>query len=309
MTILVTGAAGFLGVHLCEGLLKRGETVLGLDNLSTGQERNRDFLLEYPGFSFLHADVTQPIETTVDRIFHLACPASPPHYQRDPISTTKTAVFGTLNVLELAERTGARVVIASTSEVYGDPLRSPQVETDWGNVNPIGIRACYDEGKRIGETLAFDFFRTRSVDVRVARIFNTYGPRMDPKDGRVVSNFIVASLQNEPLTIYGDGSQTRSFCYVADLIRGLYALMAVPENPGQPVNIGNPEELTVRDAADLIRRLVDSTSEVTHSPLPSDDPTRRCPDISAAKRLLNWSPEWSFEAGLKATIPYFASLQ
>lgn len=305
--ILVTGGGGFLGSHLCERLLAQGHEVLCLDNFFTGNKCNIVHLLENPLFELIRHDVTFPIYLEVDRIFNLACPASPIHYQRDPVQTTKTSVMGAINMLELAKRLKIRILQASTSEVYGDPTVHPQQEDYWGNVNPVGPRACYDEGKRCAETLFYDYHRQVALDIRVARIFNTYGPRMSPNDGRVVSNFIVQALHNEDITLYGDGSQTRSFCYVDDLIRGLLTLMET-EKLHMPVNLGNPHEISVRELAEWIIELTGSHSKISYLPLPQDDPTQRCPDISQAKEKLGWKPEMALEDGLRKTIAYFNTL-
>ncbi len=304
MRILVTGGAGFLGSHLCESLLADGHEVIALDNLYTGEKRNISHLLSNRDFEFMRHDVTIPLYIEVDGIFNLACPASPVHYQSDPVQTLKTSVHGAINMLGLAKRTGARILQASTSEVYGDPNISPQTESYWGNVNPIGIRACYDEGKRAAETLFMDYHRQHKTDIRVARIFNTFGPRMSPGDGRVVSNFIVQALQNKQITIYGDGLQTRSFCYVDDLIRGLKTLF-FHEGVTGPINLGNPSPITMRHLAEEIVREAGSTSNTVFMPLPSDDPLQREPDISLARDILGWSPEIDRLTGLKKTIEYF----
>lgn len=306
MRILVTGGAGFLGSHLCERLLREGHDVVCLDNLFTGSKDNIRHLLNHERFEFVRHDVVDPFKAEVDRIYNLACPASPVHYQFNPIKTVKTSVMGAINCLGLAKRLrNARVLQASTSEVYGDPEVHPQPESYRGNVNPIGIRACYDEGKRCAETLFFDYHRENKVDIRVMRIFNTYGPRMMPNDGRVVSNFIVQALQGEELTLYGDGTQTRSFCYVDDLIEGMIRLMEQTETIG-PINIGNPNEFTIRELAELVLRLTGSKSKLTFRPLPQDDPTQRQPDITLARRHLDgWEPTVPLEAGLRATIDYF----
>ncbi len=305
--ILVTGGAGFLGSHLCERLLNQGNEVICLDNFFTGSKSNVAELLKNPNFEIMRHDVTQPVFAEVDQIFNLACPASPPHYQYDPIHTAKTSFLGALNLLGLAKRTGARIFQASTSEVYGDPQVHPQPESYRGSVNPIGIRACYDEGKRIAETLFFEYHRLHKVDIRVVRIFNTYGPRMNPNDGRVVSNFIVQALRGEDLTVYGDGTQTRSFCYVDDLIDG-FLLMMEKENFTGPVNLGNPGEFTMLELAELVKKLTGSKSKIVHAPLPGDDPTKRRPVIDLAKEKLNWSPKVPLEEGLKKTIEYFKSI-
>lgn len=304
--MLVAGGAGFVGSHLCERLLEGGAEVVCVDDLSTGSRANLAHLIGRPGFSFLERDVAAPGPLPwVDRIFNLACPAAPARYQADPVRTWKASVLGTLHLAEHALACGARLVQASTSEVYGDPLRHPQREEDWGHVNPIGPRACYDEGKRAAETLCFDLARTRGLDVRVARIFNTYGPRMARDDGRVVSNFVVQALEGRPLTIHGDGSQTRSFCYVDDLVEGLVALMAHEGPVPGPVNLGNPEERTVRELAELVLRLTGSAAGIRFGPLPADDPRRRRPDVGRANALLGWAPRVPLEAGLERTIDHF----
>jgi UDP-glucuronate decarboxylase len=303
--ILVTGGSGFLGSHLCERLLKDGHEVVCLDNFFTGSRVNVEHLLDNHRFELMRHDVTDPLTLEVDEVFHLACPASPIHYQRNPVRTIRTAVEGTLNMLDLARDVHARVLIASTSEVYGDPVEHPQRESYWGNVNPIGPRACYDEGKRCAEALAVSYARQHAVEVRIARIFNTYGPRMHENDGRVVSNFAVQALRGQPLTVYGEGQQTRSFCYATDLIEGFIRLMASPHGV-DPVNLGNPRESTVLELAELTRRLAKSNSEIVRAPLPKDDPTRRKPDISRAQQLLdNWAPRVSLEEGIAATIDDF----
>lgn len=304
-TNLVTGGAGFLGSHLCEALLNRGEEVMCLDNFFTGRRENIAHLLGHPRFELIRHDVTEPILIETDRIFNLACPASPVHYQHNPVKTIKTSVMGALNMLGLAKRVRARILQASTSEVYGDPAVHPQVESYWGNVNPIGPRSCYDEGKRVAETLFFDYHHQNKVDIRVIRIFNTYGPRMQVNDGRVVSNFVVQALRGEPITLYGDGEQTRSFCYFEDLIRGMMAMMDSEGFHG-PVNLGNPDEFTIRELAEAVIRLTGSSSELVFKPLPENDPTRRKPDISLAREKLGWSPSTRLEEGLKPTIEYFA---
>jgi UDP-glucuronate decarboxylase len=302
--ILVSGGAGFLGSHLCEKLLGLGHEVVCLDNFFTSARRNVEHLLDDRRFELLRHDVIEPIVVEVDEIYHLACPASPVHYQRNPVRTIRTAVQGTLNMLELAREVHARILIASTSEVYGDPKEHPQRETYWGNVNPIGPRACYDEGKRCAESLAVSYARYYGVATRIVRIFNTYGPRMHENDGRVVSNFVLQALRGEPITIYGQGQQTRSFCYVSDLLEGFVRLLATAEDPG-PVNIGNPSERTIKDLAQLTIALTGSKSELRFEALPVDDPTRRCPDISRAKQLLGWEPQVAIEDGLRQTISYF----
>jgi UDP-glucuronate decarboxylase len=302
--ILVTGGAGFLGSHLCQRLLADGHEVVCLDNLFTGQKANIAPLLPNPNFEFVRHDVIDPFKYEVDQIYNLACPASPPHYQYNPIKTIKTSVMGSINCLGLAKRVKARVFQASTSEVYGDPEVHPQPESYWGHVNPIGRRSCYDEGKRCAETLFFDYHRENKVDIRVIRIFNTYGPRMHPNDGRVVSNFIVQALQGQDLTLYGDGSQTRSFCYVDDLIEGFVRFMAQTETVG-PMNLGNPGEFTMRELAEKIVGLVGGKSRIVHKPLPADDPKQRQPDISLARQVLKWEPKVPLDEGLKRTIEYF----
>ena len=304
MKYLITGAAGFLGSHLTDALLAQGHEVSGLDNLLSGRTKNLEAAQANDRFSFVQHDVIEPISGQYDRIFHLAAPASPPLYQKDPIATAKTCFLGTLNVLELAKSTGARVTMTSTSEVYGDPTQHPQSEAYLGNVNPVGPRACYDEGKRVAETLAFDFRRMFGVDVRAARLFNTYGPRMDPEDGRVVSNFIMQALTGKDITLYGDGSQTRSFCYYTDMIRGLIALMEA-DAVDAPVNLGNPTEIDMRQIAGIVLDIVGSGSKMVHRPLPEDDPTRRQPDIRRAWDLLGWAPEVSVEDGVAETVAYF----
>jgi UDP-glucuronate decarboxylase len=304
MRILVTGGAGFIGSHLCERLLAEGHEVICLDNFFTGRRRNVEGLLGQAGFEIIRHDVIEPILLEIDRIFHLACPASPVHYQYNPVKTVKTNVMGTINMLGLAKRVRARLLHASTSEVYGDPEVHPQPETYWGNVNPIGPRSCYDEGKRVAETLCFDYHRQNDVDIRVVRIFNTYGPRMLADDGRVVSNFVVSALRGEDITVYGEGSQTRSFCYVDDLVSGLVAMMAQDSEVG-PVNLGNPEEFTILQLAQLVIELTGSSSRIVYAELPQDDPRRRRPDISKARSLLDWSPGIPARDGLLRTIAYF----
>jgi len=306
--VLVTGGAGFLGSHLCEALLAQDCDVLCVDNLFTGGKRNIARLLNHPYFEFLRHDITIPLIVEVDEIYNLACPASPVHYQFDPVQTTKTCVHGAINMLGLAKRTKARILQASTSEVYGDPEVHPQTEEYWGRVNTIGPRSCYDEGKRCAETLFFDYYRQHRVEIKVARIFNTYGPRMHPNDGRVVSNFIVQALQGKDITVYGRGDQTRSFCYVDDLIQGLLALMhTAPEVTG-PINIGNPNEFTIRQLAERVIELTGSASKLIFAPLPQDDPRQRQPDISKAKSVLGWQPSIMLDAGLRKTIDYFQAL-
>lgn len=306
--ILVTGGAGFLGSHLCERLLDEGADVLCVDNLYSGTKDNISHLLTNPHFEFQRHDVTFPIYLEIDEIYNLACPASPVHYQRDPVQTTKTSVHGSINMLGLAKRTGARIFQASTSEVYGDPEVHPQSEDYWGRVNPIGVRSCYDEGKRCAETLFFDYNRQHGLEIKVARIFNTYGPRMHPNDGRVVSNFIVQALQGKDITIYGDGLQTRSFCYVDDLIEGIVRLMASPVDLTGPINLGNPSEFTIRELAEAVLELVGGASQLIYRPLPHDDPKQRQPDISLARSDLDWVPEIPLKEGLKNTIAYFRDL-
>ena len=303
--ILVTGGAGFLGSHLCERLLADGAHVTCLDNLFTGSKRNILHLMREPFFEFVQQDVTNPVYIQADEIYNLACPASPIHYQFDPVHTTKTSVMGAINLLGLARRTRARVLQASTSEVYGDPQVHPQPESYWGHVNPRGLRSCYDEGKRCAETLFFDYHRQHGISIKISRIFNTYGPRMHPGDGRVVSNFIVQALRGEPITIFGDGQQTRSFCYVTDLIDGLVKLMRTPESFTGPVNLGNPVELTIKELATRIIELTNSSSDLVFEPLPADDPRQRQPDISLAKFELDWRPRIQLEEGLKDTIAHF----
>jgi UDP-glucuronate decarboxylase len=307
--VLVTGGAGFLGSHLCERLLDSSDEVICMDNCYTGRKKNIYNLLENPRFEFIRHDITFPLYVEVDQIYNLACPASPIHYQHDPVQTTKTCVHGSINMLGLAKRTGARIFQASTSEVYGDPSVHPQTEGYWGNVNPVGKRSCYDEGKRCAETLFFDYFRQHNVDIRVARIFNTYGPRMLPNDGRVVSSFIVQALSNKPVTIFGDGSQSRSFCYVDDTIDAFIRFMNSSEKKlSGPMNIGNPHELTIKQIAVKIIEKTGSKSIIEYKTLPEDDPKRRQPDISLAREKLGWEPGTDFETGLDATISYFKSL-
>lgn len=307
--VLVTGGAGFLGSHLCERLLRDGCDVLCLDNFYSGTKDNVVHLLNNAHFEILRHDITFPLYVEVDEIYNLACPASPIHYQRDPVQTAKTSVHGAINMLGLAKRTKARILQASTSEVYGDPEIHPQPETYWGHVNPIGIRSCYDEGKRCAETLFFDYERQHGLEIKVLRIFNTYGPRMHPNDGRVVSNFIVQALCGEDITIYGDGSQTRSFCYVDDLIEGFVRMMASPCEVTGPINMGNPNEFTIRQLAEMVLRLVGGKSRLIFKPLPQDDPRQRKPDITLAKATLDWEPLIKLEAGLEPTISYFRALK
>jgi len=303
--ILVTGGAGFLGSHLCKKLLENGNQVICADNFYTSSRNNIVPLLQNPNFELLRHDVTFPLYVEVDQIYNLACPASPVHYQKDPVQTTKTSVHGAINMLGLAKRTGARILQASTSEVYGDPTEQPQSESYWGNVNPIGIRSCYDEGKRCAETLFFDFHRQHGLEIKVARIFNTYGPNMQPNDGRVISNFIVQALQNRDITVYGSGSQTRSFCYVDDLIDGLVKLMESDAEITGPINLGNPTERTIKQIAEEVILLTNSQSKIVNLDLPQDDPKQRKPDISHANQLLDWEPRVSLEVGLVSTINYF----
>src|SRR3984885_1999668 len=305
---LVTGGAGFLGSHLCERLLREGASVICVDNYFTGTRRNIDSMLDHHRFELVRHDVTFPLYLEADQIYNLACPASPVHYQHDPVQTTKTSVLGAINMLGLAKRLKAKILQSSTSEVYGDPLMHPQPEAYRGNVNPIGPRACYDEGKRCAETLFFDYYRQHNLRIRVVRIFNTYGPRMHPNDGRVVSNFIVQALKGEPITLYGDGKQTRAFCYVDDLIEGFVRLMAAPDSVTGPINLGNPVETTVGELAAKIVTLTGSRSRITYMPLPIDDPVQRCPDISQASALLNWKPRTQLRFGLQRTIAYFDRL-
>jgi UDP-glucuronate decarboxylase len=306
--VLVTGGAGFLGSHLCERLLNDGHDVICVDNYFTGSKRNIVHLLDNPRFEILRHDVTFPLYIEVDEIYNLACPASPIHYQHNPVQTIKTSVHGAINMLGLAKRVKAKIFQASTSEVYGDPEIHPQPESYWGNVNPIGIRSCYDESKRCAETLFFDYRRQHNLCIKVARIFNTYGPRMHPNDGRVVSNFIVQALQNKPITIFGDGSQTRSFCYVDDLIEAFIRFMATEDDFVGPVNTGNPGEFTIKELAEEIVRLTGSSSKLIYEPLPQDDPTQRKPDITLAREKLGWNPEIKLEEGLIQTIAYFENL-
>ncbi|MPZ40959.1 MAG: NAD-dependent epimerase/dehydratase family protein [Rhizobiales bacterium] len=306
--VLVTGGAGFLGSHLCTRLVREKYDVLCVDNFYTGTKRNIAGLLDAANFELMRHDVTFSLYVEVDQIYNLACPASPVHYQFDPVQTTKTSVHGAINMLGLAKRVKARILQASTSEVYGDPVVHPQKEDYWGHVNPVGLRSCYDEGKRCAETLMFDYYRQHALEIKVARIFNTYGPNMHPNDGRVISNFIVQALKGEPITLYGDGSQTRSFCYVDDLIDGLIRLMLSPADFIGPVNLGNPGEYTIRQLAEEVLRLTGSRSKLTFKPLPSDDPVRRCPDITLAQSQLNWKPTVPLEDGLKETIAYFRVL-
>ncbi len=306
--ILVTGGAGFLGSHLCERLLAEGNDVLCVDNYFTGRKENIAHLLGNPHFEAMRHDVTFPLYVEVDQIYNLACPASPVHYQFDPVQTTKTSVIGAINMLGLAKRIGARILQASTSEVYGDPTVHPQTEDYRGNVNPLGPRACYDEGKRCAETLFFDYHRQHRTPIKVVRIFNTYGPRMHPNDGRVVSNFIVQALRNEDITLYGDGSQTRAFCFVDDLIEGFIRLMATGPDITGPINIGNPHEIPVRELAERVIRITGSSSRIVHRPLPQDDPLQRCPDIALARKVLGWQPTVELDTGLRRTAAYFTQM-
>jgi UDP-glucuronate decarboxylase len=306
--ILITGGAGFLGSHLCERLLDQGNQIICLDNFSTGRHENINHLLNRSSFTLITHDITKPINLKVDEIYNLACPASPPKYQFDPIGTIKTSVIGAINMLELAQINNAKILQASTSEIYGDPEVHPQPESYWGKVNPIGIRSCYDEGKRGAETLFFDFHRQQGVRIKVARIFNTYGPKMHPSDGRVISNILMQALTHKPITIYGDGTQTRSFCYVDDLLDGLILLMNTPDNVTGPINLGNPNEFSILELAEIVLNLCSSSSELKFVPLPSDDPKQRQPDISKARLLLGWTPKIPLEIGLKKSIDYYKSL-
>jgi UDP-glucuronate decarboxylase len=306
--VLVTGGAGFLGSHLCERLVAEGHEVLCVDNYFTGRRANVAHLLDRPNFELMRHDVTFPLYVEVDEIYNLACPASPVHYQFDPVQTTKTSVHGAINMLGLAKRVRAKMFQASTSEIYGDPRQHPQTEDYWGNVNPIGPRSCYDEGKRCAETLCFDYHRQHRLRIKVVRIFNTYGPRMHPNDGRVVSNFIVQALKGEPITVYGDGSQTRAFCYVDDLIEGFLRMMASPDEVTGPVNLGNPGEFTIRELAETVLAITGSASRIEHRPLPENDPMQRRPDISRARALLDWQPSIPLKEGLERTIAYFDDL-
>jgi UDP-glucuronate decarboxylase len=306
--ILVTGGAGFIGSHLCRRLIDQGHEVLCVDNFFTGARDNLVDLLNHPSFELMRHDVTVPLFVEVDQIYNLACPASPVHYQFDPVQTTKTSVHGAINMLGLAKRVKARILQASTSEVYGDPVEHPQTEEYWGNVNPIGFRSCYDEGKRCAETLFFDYWRQHQVAIKVARIFNTYGPNMHPSDGRVVSNFVMQALLGRPITLFGDGQQTRSFCYVDDLVDGLMRLMNSPGEVTGPINLGNPAEFTIRELAELVLEMTGSKSEIVFKPLPQDDPRQRRPDISKAKSVLDWEPKVALRQGLERAIPYFESV-
>jgi len=306
--VLITGGAGFLGSHLCERLVSKGYEVLCVDNCFTGTKQNISHLLNKPNFEFIRHDITFPLYIEADEIYNLACPASPMHYQFDPVQTTKTSVHGAINMLGLAKRVKAKILQASTSEVYGDPDVHPQPETYWGRVNPIGPRSCYDEGKRCAETLFFDYYRQHNLKIKVARLFNTYGPRMHPNDGRVVSNFIVQALKNKDITVFGDGTQTRSFCYVDDLIEGLILLMNSPDSFTGPVNMGNPDEFTILELAEKIIKTTNSKSKITFKPLPQDDPIQRKPDISLAGKKLKWQPTVKLDEGLKKTIKYFETI-
>jgi UDP-glucuronate decarboxylase len=308
MKILLTGAAGFLGSHLSKKLIDNGHEVIGLDDLSTGSIKNIETLIDNPKFTFEELDVRIPFKVKVDAILNFACPASPVNYQKDPVRTIETNFLGMINLLHLANETGARIIQASTSEVYGDPTLSPQKESYWGNVNPIGIRSCYDEGKRAAETLCFDYRRQHNLDTRVIRIFNTYGPNMAIGDGRVVSNFIVQALRNEPINIYGDGKQTRSFCYVSDLVEGIYKFLQLDKNPDTPINLGNPNEFTMLELAKVVIKITNSKSELVFNPLPMDDPKQRCPDITLAKSILKWEPTVQLNEGIEKTAAYFKQI-
>ena len=308
MKILLTGAAGFLGSHISKKLIDNNHEVIGLDDLSTGSIKNIEQLINHPKYSFVEHDVRIPYQAKVDAILNFACPASPVNYQKDPVRTIETNFLGMINLLHLANETGARIIQASTSEIYGDPVQSPQKESYWGNVNPIGIRSCYDEGKRAAETLCFDYKRQYNLDTRVIRIFNTYGPNMAIGDGRVVSNFIVQALRNEPINIYGDGKQTRSFCYVSDLVEGIYKLLQLDQNPETPINLGNPNEFTILELAKVVIEITNSKSEIVNNPLPLDDPKQRCPDISLAKSTLNWKPTIELREGIEKTAAYFKQI-
>jgi UDP-glucuronate decarboxylase len=308
MKILLTGVAGFLGSHISKKLIDNNHEVIGLDDLSTGSIKNIEQLLNHPKYSFIEHDVRIPYQAKVDAILNFACPASPVNYQKDPVRTIETNFLGMINMLHLANETGARIIQASTSEIYGDPTQSPQKESYWGNVNPIGIRSCYDEGKRAAETLCFDYRRQYDLDTRVIRIFNTYGPNMAIGDGRVVSNFIVQALRNEPINIYGDGKQTRSFCYVSDLVEGIYKLLQLDKNPETPINLGNPNEFTILELAKVVIEITNSKSEIVNNPLPLDDPKQRCPDISLAKSTLNWKPKIELREGIEKTAAYFKQI-
>jgi UDP-glucuronate decarboxylase len=309
MKILLTGAAGFLGSHISKKLIDSNHEVIGLDDLSTGSVKNIEQLINHPKYSFIEHDVRIPYQAKVDAILNFACPASPVNYQKDPVRTIETNFLGMINLLHLANETGARIIQASTSEIYGDPTQSPQKESYWGNVNPIGIRSCYDEGKRAAETLCFDYRRQYNLDTRVIRIFNTYGPNMAIGDGRVVSNFIVQALKNEPINIYGDGKQTRSFCYVSDLVEGIYKLLELDKNPDTPLNLGNPNEFTILELAKVVIEITKSNSKIVNNPLPLDDPKQRCPDISLAKSTLNWKPTIELREGIEKTFEYFKQIK
>ena len=308
MKVLLTGAAGFLGSHLSMKLIEQKHEVIAIDDLSTGSIKNIKHLVNDPNYSFIEHDVRIPYQVKVDAILNFACPASPVNYQKDPVRTIETNFLGMINMLHLANQTGARIIQASTSEIYGDPTQSPQKESYWGNVNPIGIRSCYDEGKRAAETLCFDYKRQHNLDTRVIRIFNTYGPNMAIGDGRVVSNFIVQALRNESINIYGDGKQTRSFCYVSDLVEGIYKLLQLDQNPETPINLGNPNEFTILELAKVIIEITNSKSEIVNNPLPLDDPKQRCPDISLAKSTLNWEPTIELREGIEKTAAYFKQI-
>lgn len=308
MKILLTGAAGFLGSHISKKLIDNDHEVIGLDDLSTGSIKNIEQLINHPKYSFIEHDVRIPYQAKVDAILNFACPASPVNYQKDPVRTIETNFLGMINLLHLANETGAKIIQASTSEIYGDPAQSPQKESYWGNVNPIGIRSCYDEGKRAAETLCFDYKRQHNLDTRVIRIFNTYGPNMAIGDGRVVSNFIVQALRNESINIYGDGKQTRSFCYVSDLVEGIYKLLQLDKNPETPINLGNPNEFTILELAKVVIEITNSKSEIVNNPLPLDDPKQRCPDISLAKSILNWKPTIELREGIEKTAAYFKQI-
>jgi UDP-glucuronate decarboxylase len=305
---LLTGAAGFLGSHISKKLIDNNHEVIGLDDLSTGSIKNIEQLMNHPKYSFIEHDVRIPYQAKVDAILNFACPASPVNYQKNPVRTIETNFLGMINMLHLANETGARIIQASTSEIYGDPTQSPQKESYWGNVNPIGIRSCYDEGKRAAETLCFDYRRQHNLDTRVIRIFNTYGPNMAIGDGRVVSNFIVQALRNEPINIYGDGKQTRSFCYVSDLVEGIYKFLQLDKNPNTPINLGNPNEFTILELAKVVINVTNSKSEIVNNSLPLDDPKQRCPDISLAKSTLNWDPMIQLKVGVEKTVEYFKQI-
>ena len=308
MKILLTGAAGFLGSHISKKLIDNDHEVIGLDDLSTGSLKNIEQLINHPKYRFIEHDVRIPYQVKVDAILNFACPASPVNYQKDPVRTIETNFLGMINLLHLANETGARIIQASTSEIYGDPTQSPQKESYWGNVNPIGIRSCYDEGKRAAETLCFDYRRQHDLDTRVIRIFNTYGPNMAIGDGRVVSNFIVQALRNEPIDVYGDGNQSRSFCYVSDLVEGIYKLLQLDKNPGTPINLGNPNEFTILELAKVVIEVTNAKSEIVNNPLPQDDPQQRCPDISLAKSILDWKPTIELREGIEKTAAYFKQI-